>query len=770
MKIREQLPERSDTRALSPPARVSQTRRVVPDSRGRRPRATTAPGCVEDQTTRRQRSTDARNEYRTALSQAQRGGEQNSGISQVPLDACPEWDNAEGGGRDQSVLESVVSLGEAVADFDVALRHHRNKRRGRTSSGALMNLSPSSAGGAENSRFPDDELFLDAGTSETLRSETERLGAGSSVEDKIDNTCGWSDGNDAAWTEITPIEAELANANSALQWTKDEESGRQNAGENQTKVSNTAPMERIPADTTIPQQQQPPGSEGDRKLTPSVQGMAEEVVKDSLDIPPVEDVALGNTAVDKARSLDDDNKSCVDAGRTGQQGGYAHSLLRSHDSPVDGNIRDPRATNQMTEAEPSKCEDAPPAQAARDICTIPDAAGIDDRAPTTTKAIPKPQIEVVPLSQGGPPTADVSDDAPVAAANTAAVASPTTPGETEAQKADFIFPAAADAMQSPDPISTSEQRTTRTWMTAGYSPQTTTPPDDCNAVVVPPQPLQLPCPLTSAEAEANLEGKINALRSKKEASEREEEMMLDQKLSEKLGGEQAERAHVFAEEDRQLLADEEGRLAQIRRQADLDRLQQGAEFEEAEETLVRSGVVSEQSPGTSSPAKEMLLQGKVTRRTLNDRKDCNHPERVLEGERARVKDYASNTRGGTSSSQVSVISATEEGNFVDMVQAPLSVPHPVRGMRPQHYTEAEDLPPGVKQAAAHKPADEVLDGLESLANRARAAGKGVNIEEFEQVCVCVWGGKGERRGGMCRFIFARAMYSFCVGQVQDTDH
>lgn len=56
---------------------------------------------------------------------------------------------------------------------------------------------------------------------------------------------------------------------------------------------------------------------------------------------------------------------------------------------------------------------------------------------------------------------------------------------------------------------------------------------------------------------------------------------------------------------------------------------------------------------------------------------------------------------------------------------------PVRGMRPQHYNEAEDLPDGVRQAAAPHPAENVLDEMEDLEARAKAAGRGMKVEEFE---------------------------------------
>lgn len=58
---------------------------------------------------------------------------------------------------------------------------------------------------------------------------------------------------------------------------------------------------------------------------------------------------------------------------------------------------------------------------------------------------------------------------------------------------------------------------------------------------------------------------------------------------------------------------------------------------------------------------------------------------------------------------------------------------PVRGMRPQHYNEADDLPDGVREAVLPRPADRVVDELEGLARRAKAAGGGMNLEEFQNL-------------------------------------
>lgn len=202
--------------------------------------------------------------------------------------------------------------------------------------------------------------------------------------------------------------------------------------------------------------------------------------------------------------------------------------------------------------------------------------------------------------------------------------------------------AMAAAMQSPDQRATFEQRTAGDWIAGTTS-------------------KGAPAVLEAAKAEAELADRVNQLRSKRLALEREEREALEEGRTRRFEQEHATRTLGFAEEDRQLLAAEEQRLADLRREIDLGRLQRGAEFEETDQVLAV----------------------------------------------ARTEKAGSTTTG------------------------PVHVP--VRGMRPQHFREAEDLPDTLRQAAAPQPAENVLDEMEKLAIRAKATGGGVSLEAFEKV-------------------------------------
>lgn len=58
---------------------------------------------------------------------------------------------------------------------------------------------------------------------------------------------------------------------------------------------------------------------------------------------------------------------------------------------------------------------------------------------------------------------------------------------------------------------------------------------------------------------------------------------------------------------------------------------------------------------------------------------------------------------------------------------------PVRGMRPQHYLEAEDLPEVIKKASTNQSSDKVLDEMVSLEAQAKDAGGGMSLEEFKKI-------------------------------------
>lgn len=224
-------------------------------------------------------------------------------------------------------------------------------------------------------------------------------------------------------------------------------------------------------------------------------------------------------------------------------------------------------------------------------------------------------------------------------------------------------PQIAQAMECPDPIATAEQRTAGDWMEGSTS---------ATAAASGSKPRRLPAPLEVAEAEAELVDKVEGMQHNRLAAERDQREALDAGRAAEFGRERTARADSFAEEDRKLLAAEERRLAEIRREADLGRLQRGAEFEETEEAL--SGLVDR--PPAPAVRKDGVAAG------------------------------AAGTTGAT--------------------------PMPVRGMRPQHYTEQETLPDGIKNSLA-RPPDKVLDDMEMMEARAKAAGGGINLEAFERV-------------------------------------
>lgn len=223
--------------------------------------------------------------------------------------------------------------------------------------------------------------------------------------------------------------------------------------------------------------------------------------------------------------------------------------------------------------------------------------------------------------------------------------------EANAGAAVVTAPQIAHAMECPDPIATPEQRTAGDWM-QGTEHSTAA----SNA-----QPRRLSEPLAVAVAEAELADKVDRLQSKRLAAEREQHKALNEERASKFGRERAARAEGLAEQDRLTLEAEKRRLTELRREVDLSRLQRGAEFDENDEVLAVA------------------------------------PRRSA----------AAETTGVT--------------------------PMPVRGMRPQHFIEQEELPAAIKKTL-DRPADKVLDEMQRLEARAKAAGgSGMTLEAFERV-------------------------------------
>lgn len=236
-----------------------------------------------------------------------------------------------------------------------------------------------------------------------------------------------------------------------------------------------------------------------------------------------------------------------------------------------------------------------------------------------------------------------------------------------------------------DPMSTTEQRGARNWM------------EGTKTGVQPPPPLAI------ALAEAELAERVERLKSQRAAVQKaEREALYEDRLS-KLDQEQRARASAFVDEDRKILAAEEQRLIDLRHEADLGRLQRGAEFEDLEEYITHMG------------AAPVAMKKPV---------------------------------------------------------------EPVRGMRPQHYFEAEDLPEEIRKAAANQSSDNVLDEMVSFEARAKAAGGGMSLEEFNKMeqrqCVRqierleIMRGKTEEEKGLARLKMVLRLQRFARSIVART--
>lgn len=287
-------------------------------------------------------------------------------------------------------------------------------------------------------------------------------------------------------------------------------------------------------------------------------------------------------------------------------------------------------------------------QAAASACRVGAATGGKETqqnslgSPTAAEAgLALHEAGVSPKAEVGNVSASLpASEAPEAVVPATAVNTDTAP--VAATAASVIAPQTSLAMHCPDPVATVKQRAAGDWMEGFGSSD---------------RQHRLPAPLAIAEAEAELAEKVDRLQSKRLTAEREERETLERSRAAKFGQERAVRAEGFAEEDRNTLAAEERRLAELRKEADLGRLQRGAEFQEADEAL-------------------------------------------------GVRTASSATTGAT--------------------------PMPVRGMRPQHFAEQDDLPEGIKKTL-NRPADRVLDEMEELETREKAAGGRMNLEAFERV-------------------------------------
>eukprot|EP00752_Nemacystus_decipiens_P018599 g16677.t1 len=555
--------------------------------------------------------------------------------------------------------DGVLTLEAAVADFDVALRDHRNRRR---------DLGSTSIGAAEL-------------TDNTNKSTGSRIGA------RLHDTeaSNWLDGEAVSWATV-----DLGMDTDPFDWCPvgNQENERSNEAARNIRRDGTGVSLAAPATPSARSPRTSPALE-DAGVSDTARGpdnIEQEMHGDGLELTPERSsgltsspspkragcLALGapDVAPDLQRSNPTNPSASAEVGTPAVRAGVAATgkaaslgdlpSTASSSLPPSSPITTERAIKSGVAIVTAQEKIVQP-----DHCTKNDPSIEHDKASALGGQIsaatggtekqqhflgsPMAAAASVPCENAAMPEAAVVNvAASVPASKTTeavvpatAVDSGTAAGTPTAATA--VAPQTSLAMECPDPVATVAQRTAGDWMegVGGRS-----------------RHHRLPAPLAVAEAEAGLEEKVKQLQSKRLAAEREERQALEDSRASKFGQESVARADRFAEEDRETLADEERRLAEIRREADLGRMQRGVEFQEADEALA-----------------------------------------------VRAPPPAATT-GAT--------------------------PMPVRGMRPQHFAEQEDLPEGIKKAL-DRPADKVLDEMEGLEARAKAAGGGMSLEAFERV-------------------------------------
>lgn len=563
--------------------------------------------------------------------------------------------------------DRVITLEEAVADFDVALRDHRNKRRGLGSTlvGVVdlpdnANKYPGSGVGSplhntEASNWLDGEAMSWATVDLGIATDPREWSPGRNQENELPNEAGNNISRDNTTLLTAPGTRSVPVPHTPPTLDDGSVSERIPQPDNTTQVVHDEELGRTPeCSSALKNPLSPEGVEclakdGD---APILSG-ALAVVRDPGGTRPSSPSLSAETGSPRTRA---GATVAEEAARPGElPSTEPSSLLPSSPSTTEramtariGSIAEEKIVEARADAKGDPL-----------IRTITDAAAADrvggitgwdatqDNSFDSPTAAPVTSISyetgVLPKAAVGNISVSVpSSKTPGAVVpGTAPADTNTVPGAATA--ATVIAPQTSLAMECPDPVATVEQQTAGNWMEG----------IDCSS-----SQQRLPAPLAIAEAEAKLAEKVDRLQSKRLAAEREEREALDERRATKFAQECAVRAEGFAEEDRKTLAAEERRLAELRRKADLGRLQRGAEFQEADEAL---GV-------------------KVAP------------------------------------------SATTTG----------ATPMPVRGMRPQHFGEQEDLPAGIKKSLDRR-ADKVLDEMEGLEARAKAAGGGMNLEAFEKV-------------------------------------
>lgn len=557
------------------------------------------------------------------------------------------------------VGDGVVTLETAVADFDIALRDHRDRRRGlgsKTTTGATVSpgsrhnegeREPGGVCGREKSGEGADSPLHNMAASNWLDGEatswaTVDLGidkglpeehfCGGERENDVQRDIGSGFNRDVVGIQQTA--ARVPQTPSSLLGDANVVNGEVE-DRNKCAAVDAAGMERIPR----PDNPKPFAQDGEL-----ISSMATKPPRLPEHIPG-DDVII-NPAATLSKDLQDSrfsnppvttSDSCPAAQK--DAGLVEETVNKTTETRLGGATRPSELPPEVSSTDPSPL--LPPSAKTSEV-VAPCTRGIGSPSQTSCSSakIPISVVEEnITTASPAPPAAAPTFVTPATAAN-----ADTTPRDATvaaATAAAVSAPQTAIAMECPDPIATAEQRTAGDWMKGTASTS---------------EPHRLPAPLEVAEAEAELIAKIDRLQSKRLAAEREEREVLDEGRAAKFGQERNARAEGFAEEDKKTLAAQERRLAEIRREADLARRQRSAEFQEIDQKLVGASIAA--------------------------------------------------TTGAT--------------------------PMPVRGMRPQHFVEQEDLPAGIKKSL-DLPAEKVLDEMEGLAARAKAAGGGMTVEAFERV-------------------------------------
>ncbi|CAN0307929.1 unnamed protein product, partial [Ectocarpus sp. 12 AP-2014] len=605
--------------------------------------------------------------------------------------------------QDDNIGGGVVTLDEAIADFDDALRDHRNKRRGLGSTIPVPALTS-----------PGRNSTTEAGERGSRLQEGPDRAMGSPLHETA--ATSWFDGEATSWATV-----DLAKGNGPREPPPlDEHRGDMLAGNTSittrdggasspgiTQVTCTTQKAGAPPTTPPSGHADVGGFKVELKLNqdaigdPEVGEMTPPGTKHGRtpDYPASTCPPRGNeeTGTGEGRIIAPEGlqatqspepvgsrlASPLESTRVGSPGVNSVTTVsaaegRGEEAGMPEGVVDagaPRATDGpsgLLPADPSR--PPPPLPKTQGVVTagarissqgggggvVAGAKGVpltkeEQAAPTDDPGTTMAENGVEKYSIG-PPSAEDQETTPSGRSEAPSTTLPETTKITVDTKSNtgaavVTAPQIAQAMECPDPIATPEQRTAGDWMQG----------TEYSNAAINRGPRRMPEPLAVAVAEAELADKVDRLQSKRLAAEREQHEALNEERASKFGRERAARAEGLADQDRLTLEAEKRRLAELRREADLSRRQRGAEFDENDEVLAVA------------------------------------PRRSA----------AAETTGAT--------------------------PMPVRGMRPQHFTEQEELPESIKNSL-DRAADKVLDEMQRLEARAKAAGgSGMTLEAFERV-------------------------------------